>query len=69
MIRIAISEAAFTAIVKTMPVGSVGWENEVDAKSQRVIWLEPSMANRLRALRGPGETYSDVIMRLAKATS
>ena len=40
MIRIAISEAAFAAIVKTMPVGSVGYENEVDAKGQRVIWLE-----------------------------
>jgi hypothetical protein len=26
------------------------------------------MANRLRSLRGPGESYSDVILKLAKET-
>ena len=29
------------------------------------IWLEPNAVNRLRALRDPGENYSDVILRLA----
>ena len=29
------------------------------------IWLDPRYVDRLRALRGPGESYSDVILRLA----
>jgi hypothetical protein len=29
-----------------------------------MIWLEPSTVDRLRAMRGPGESYSDVILRL-----
>jgi hypothetical protein len=31
-----------------------------------MIWLEPRVLDRLKALRGPGESYSDVILRLAK---
>lgn len=41
MIRIAISVEAFAAIARTMPLGSVGVEPEVDATGQRLIWLEP----------------------------
>jgi hypothetical protein len=40
MIRIAISQAAFEAIVKTMPLGSVGFEREADANGERLIWIE-----------------------------
>jgi hypothetical protein len=28
--------------------------------------VAPGVVNKLRALRGPGESYSDVIMRVAK---
>ena len=66
MIRIAISQAAFDAIAKTLPLGSVGYENKVNEKGERLIWLDPSMVDRLRSLGGPGESYSDVILRLAK---
>jgi hypothetical protein len=31
------------------------------------IWLDPGVVARLKALRGPGESHSDVILRLAKA--
>ena len=55
MIRIAISQAAFDAIASTLPLGSVGYEAEVCANGERLIWLAPDMVNRLRALRGPGE--------------
>jgi hypothetical protein len=41
VVRIAISEAAFEAIVKTLPVGSGGFENKVNEKAERLIWLEP----------------------------
>ena len=64
MIRIAITPAAFEAIAATMPLGSVAVEPKVDAKGERQIWLEPRVVDRLAALRGPGESYSDVILRL-----
>jgi hypothetical protein len=63
MVRIAISQAAFEALAKTLPFGDVGYENKVNEKGERLIWLEPSVVDRLRSLRGPGESYSDVILR------
>jgi hypothetical protein len=66
MVRIAITQAAFDAIAKTLPLGSVGYENATNEKGERLIWLEPSMVDRLRAMRGPGESWSDVILRLAE---
>jgi hypothetical protein len=68
MIRIAISAAAFDAIAATLP-GSVLFEREPDDNGQRQIWLELRYVDRLAAMRGPGERYSDVILRLAKATA
>jgi hypothetical protein len=63
MVRIAISQAAFDAIAKTLPLGSVGYENATNEKGGRLVWLERSVVDR--SLRGPGESYSDVILRLA----
>ena len=65
MVRIAITQAAFEAIAKTLSLGSVGYENKVNEKGERLIWLDRAMVDRLRHLRGPGEDYSDVILRLA----
>jgi hypothetical protein len=65
MIRIAISQAAFEAISRTLPLGSVSYENVVDERGQRLIWLERRWLDRLRSYRGPGESYSDVILRVA----
>ena len=65
MIRISITLAAFEAIAATMPLGSVGYEREADGEGVRHIWLAPAVVNRLHAVRGPGESYSDVILRLA----
>jgi hypothetical protein len=65
MIRIAISVEAFEAITATLPLGSVGYENKTDEQGQRLIWLVRGMVDRLHAMRGPGESYSDVIIRLA----
>jgi hypothetical protein len=45
----------------------VGFAHEPDENGRRLIWLAPHVVNRLRALRGPGESYSDVILRLAEA--
>ena len=35
MIRIAISQAAFDAIAKTLPLGSVGYEAEANERGER----------------------------------
>jgi hypothetical protein len=59
MIRIAISPAAFDAICATLSVGSVAVEAEPNERGERLIWLEDAMADRLGAMRGPGESYSD----------
>ena len=64
VIRIAISQAAFDAIAETLP-GNVSFENKTNAKGERYVWLEPAVVARLRALRGSGESYSDVILRVA----
>jgi hypothetical protein len=66
MIRLAISQAAFDAIASTLPLGSIAYEAETDANGDRLTWLPRSVVDRLRALRGPGEGWSDVILRLPR---
>ncbi|MGA8444799.1 MAG: hypothetical protein WB766_06340 [Roseiarcus sp.] len=68
MIRMAISQAAFDAVAATLPLGSVPYEPAVDEGDLRYIWLEPRWLDRLKSYRGSGESYSDVILRLAAAT-
>ena len=65
--RIAIAIEAFEAIARTLPLGSVAYEAEPDERGERLMWLEDAMAARLGAMRRPGESYSDVILRLARA--
>ena len=43
----------------------MGYENATNENGERLIWLEPNVVDRLKAQRGPGESYSDVILRLA----
>jgi hypothetical protein len=66
MIRIAITQAAFDAIAATLPVGSVGYENETNERGERYVWLAPNVVDRLRAMRGPGESYSEAILRTVR---
>jgi hypothetical protein len=65
MIKIAVTEDAFAAIASTLPLGSVGYENETNERGERLIWLDHAVVARLRALRGRRESYSDVILRIA----
>jgi hypothetical protein len=65
MIRIAIGAEAFEAIARTLPLGSTGYENQTDEHGQRTVWLDRSVVDRLRAMRGAGESFSDVILRIA----
>jgi hypothetical protein len=65
MIRNAITEAAFEAIAATLPLGSVGYENAANERGERYVWLPPNVVDRLKAQRRPGESYSDVVLRIA----
>jgi len=66
VIKIAITQAAYDAICARLPLGSVGYEVEANEQGERYVWLEDAMADRLGAMRGPGEDYSDVILRLVE---
>jgi hypothetical protein len=50
---------------RTLPPGSVTYQPEADAKGQRHVWLPPNVVDGLSDMRGPGESYSDVILRIA----
>jgi hypothetical protein len=52
MSSITITQEAFNAIASTMSHGNVGFENEVNEKGERLIWLEPAVVDRLLYLRG-----------------
>jgi hypothetical protein len=64
MIRLQISIAAFVAIAKKLPA-TVGFENKRATNGDWFIWLDHSAVAKLRQLRGPGESFSDAIIRLA----
>jgi hypothetical protein len=66
MISIQISPAAFEAIKATLPDGA---PRSIGPDGQMRIWLDHAVVDRLRALRRPGESYSDVILRMAEASS
>jgi hypothetical protein len=64
MIRISITEAALVAIAKTLPEEAV---LHVDRRGgQCFIHLKEEIVDRLGAMRRPGESYSDVILRLVE---
>jgi hypothetical protein len=67
MIRIAITPAAYCGHRRTLALGTVAVESERAEDGSVHIWLDPGVLAKLKALRGPGESYSDVIIRLARA--
>ena len=65
MIRIAITPAAYEAIIATLPQGAPLWPVQRQG-GQCLVHVEAAVVDRLRAMRGPGEDYSDVILRLTQ---
>ena len=61
-----MSAAAFAAIVATLP-GNVNIENKRSPHGDYFVWLDPATVAKLKALRGPGGSYSDAIIALAEA--
>ena len=68
MVRIFVTEEAFEAIKATLPLGTVAFEPEV-TKGLRSIWVEPAVVAKLKRMRGPSETFSHVILRLAAGSA
>jgi hypothetical protein len=66
VIRITITAEAFQAIAATLPLGSVAVEPQRAPDGSVHIWLDHNVVAKLGALRGPGESYSDVIIRTAR---
>ena len=64
MVTISITAEAYAAIRATVPKG-VRAEPRLDEGGGFKITLDRHTLDRLAALRGPGESYSDVILRLA----
>jgi putative transposase len=57
MIRIAVTAAAFDAIAATLLLGSVGFEHEPNNNGERFIWLEHSIVDKLKHVRGQARAF------------
>jgi hypothetical protein len=65
MIRVALTDAAYDVIASTLPKGAARWPMERD-RGQCFIQVEAAVIDRMRAMRRPGESYSEVILRLVE---
>jgi hypothetical protein len=54
-----------TAIVLTLPKGAARWLMQRD-QGQCFIQVEAAVVDGMRAMRRPGESYSQVILRLVE---
>jgi hypothetical protein len=66
MVKIQISAQAFAAIASTLPIGTVAVEPERAPDGSVGLWLDHATLAKLNRARGPGESYSDVILALAE---
>ena len=64
---ITITAEAYAAIKATLPADAQTWPSSPGDLGDVVIWLDQAMLDRLEAMRGgPGESYSDAIIRVAR---
>ncbi len=52
------------AIERTLALGAVAAEPQLNEKGERLIWVEPRWVDKLNSIRRPGESYSEAIIRL-----
>ena len=64
MIGLPVTPAAYEAVKRIFP-NTIGAAT-VSADGLIRVWLDQNDAERLGRFRSPGETYSDIILRLAK---
>jgi hypothetical protein len=65
VVTLSISAEAFAAIDGTW-LGGLKSEGQADGKGGYLLTVPDATRNRLVQLRRPRESYSDVILRLAK---
>jgi hypothetical protein len=65
MIRVALTDAAYDAIASTLPKGAARWPMQRD-RGQCFIQVEAAVIDRMRAMRKPGESYSEIILWLVE---
>jgi hypothetical protein len=65
MIRVVLTDAAYDAIASTLPKGAARWPMQRDW-DQCFIQIEAALVDRMRAMRRPGDSYSEVILRLVE---
>ena len=65
MIRVALTDAAYDAIALRLPKGAARWPMQRD-RGQCFIQVASVVIDRMRAMRRPGESYSQVILRLVE---
>ena len=65
MVTISITFDAFAAIASALPLGSPV-EGRPDGNGGFLVTLDRRALDQLKAKRRSGESYSDVILRLAK---
>jgi hypothetical protein len=63
MIRIAITAADYPAICSTLPEDAPLMAGPSSGRPM----IEAAVLDRLRPMNGPGESYSDVIIRVASS--
>ena len=66
MIGITVTAEAYAAIKATLPAGTQTRPPSPGDSGDVIIWLDQAMLDRLDAMRGPGESYSDAIIRVAR---
>jgi hypothetical protein len=66
MIDITVTAEAYAAIKATLPADTQTWPTSPADQGDVIIWLDQATIDRLDALRAPGESYSDVIIRVAR---
>ena len=57
MIRVVLTDAVYDAIASTLPKGAARWPMQRE-QGQCFIQVEAAVVDRMRAMRGPGESYS-----------
>jgi hypothetical protein len=67
LIRLTITPAAYAVVAATHPA-SARLKRSSAPNGEFYVWLEPKYVDELRAMRKQGESYSDVILRMAEAS-
>jgi hypothetical protein len=68
MIRVVLTDAAYDAIASTLPKGAARWPMQHE-RDQCFVQIEAAVVDRMRAMRRPGESYIEVILKLVEKRS